>query len=73
MKGAPLRRLYVPDEQAAARCQKSRTENKAISVSGIDAIDGKLASCTGVVHSVEDNGVAAPVGRRWRVTFYEPK
>ena len=66
-----MNQFYVPDDQSVERCHESRRRQEAITVSGVDVIDGKVKPYTGVVQSVEDFGAAAPLGRRWRVTINE--
>ena len=67
-----MKQFYVPEGEAVKRCHDSRDQQKPITVSGVDATDGKVKPYTGVVSSVEDLGASAPLGRRWRVTIADP-
>lgn len=67
-----MNQFYVPDGEPVKRCHDSRHHQKSITVSGVDAIDGKVKPYTGMVQSVEDFGASAPMGRRWRVTIVNP-
>jgi hypothetical protein len=63
--------FYVPDGESVKRCHESRQHQRSITISGVDATDGKVKPYTGVVQSVEDCSASAPLGRRWRVTMLQ--
>jgi hypothetical protein len=64
-----LSQFFVPDVQSATRCEESCATVKSITVTGVDALDGKVKAYTGVVQSVEDHGESKPLSQRWRVTM----
>ncbi|MDO8875724.1 MAG: hypothetical protein Q8M24_16440 [Pseudolabrys sp.] len=63
-----MSQFYVPDEESAKRCHISRSRQTPDTFSGVDSLDGKLKTYTGVVQSVEDLGATARQAR-WRVTM----
>jgi hypothetical protein len=68
-----MSQFYVPDEDSAKKCQKSRDDKAAIDISGVDDLDGRVKLFSGEVQLVEDFGRASPRGRRWRVTILDSK
>ncbi len=61
--------FYIPDAESMRLCERSRSDGKPVTVSGVDYLDGKLRLYRGVVQTIEDYGHGAPDGRRWRVTM----
>ena len=65
--GEPMSEFYVHDDWAVRRCLASYTEQRPDSVAGVDASDLEVKLFTGVVQSVQDCGLTAAYGRRWRI------
>jgi hypothetical protein len=62
-----MKMFYAPDAESADRARRSQFGQRPDTFSGVDVIDQQVRDYTGIVHGVEDYGVSAPRGRRWRV------
>ena len=63
-----MRTFFVSDA-SATRARESLLQQTPDTFSGVDVISGEVGEYVGIVHSVDDQGEAAPPDRRWRVTI----
>ena len=64
-----MKYFFVPDQQSVNRCRESQASRRSITIYGVAAISGNRQAFTGIVQSIEDFGVNAPQGQRWRITM----
>ena len=69
MKESSIRTFWARDNESAHRAKESQRRKDINTFSGVDVIDGKVKSFSGVVVAVEDFSGRSPDGRRWRVSI----
>jgi hypothetical protein len=64
-----MSQFWAPDDASKERSEESQRHRRPGTFSGVDTIRGTVQAYTGVVQSIEDHGIGAPQGRRWRITI----
>ena len=64
-----MKTFFVSDVDSATRARESQLRQTPDTFSGVDLISGEPGEYVGIVHSVDDQGEAAPADKRWRVTI----